>query len=198
MNYSQIKKLDEESLERLQEGTGPVDECICSLLSPPDSERKSLGASIKKAFASFNPGKKRKTFGGRRDVDIPIVFAKGEQGVYSTKEVVKRKSACGRCGCDKENIVLKHSYANIRITSPDVSSICPCPTDCLPDKHKLLNNIKVTIERVTIDPDSENSETSLTNHRQRTIREPEMTDKRSLSSLINAQYEKDEDNLFDR
>ncbi|XP_047038983.1 uncharacterized protein LOC124643900 [Helicoverpa zea] len=198
MNFSQLKKLDEESLAHLQEGSGPVDECLCPLLSPPDAERKSLGASIKKAFANFNPGKKRKSFGGSRNVDIPIVFSKGEQGVYSTKEVVKRKSNCGRCGCDRENIVLKHSYANIRITSPDVSSICPCPNDCLPDKHKLLNNIKVTVERVTIDPDSESSETSLHNHRPRNVREPEMTDKRSVSSLINAQYEKDEENVYNR
>ncbi|KOB70372.1 Uncharacterized protein OBRU01_15449, partial [Operophtera brumata] len=52
--------------------------------------------------------------------------------IYSTKEVVTRKSACGKCGCDSNRVVLKHSFANIRITSPDLSSVCPCPTDCLP------------------------------------------------------------------
>ncbi|XP_026744212.1 uncharacterized protein LOC113505620 [Trichoplusia ni] len=197
MNYAEIKKLDEESLQQLKEGTGPSDKCICSLLSPPDGERRGFGSSIKRALASIATGKKRRPLDGQRSVDIPIVYTKGAAGIYSTKEVLKRKSSCGKCGCDKENIVLKHSYANIRITSPDVSSICSCPSDCLPEKSRLMNNIKVTVEHMTIDPDSENSESSLHQHRQRTLREPLMSDRKSLSSLINAQYEKVQD-LYER
>ncbi|XP_028172161.1 uncharacterized protein LOC114361368, partial [Ostrinia furnacalis] len=82
--------------------------------------------------------------------------------IYTTKEAVKRNSSCGKCGCDSENLVLKHSFANIRITSPDVSSICPCPSNCMPDKDKLQNNIKVTIEHVyAIESDSDFSDDSL-------------------------------------
>ncbi|XP_022819118.1 uncharacterized protein LOC111351426 [Spodoptera litura] len=199
MSYNQIRKFD-ESLERMQETSASCDKCFCHLIATPEDERRNLGTSFKQAFTSYNPGKKRRNVGGRRGVDIPLVFAKGEQGVYSTKEVVKRKSSYGGCGCcDREKLIQKHSYANIHLTTPELAPLCPCPTDGFAEKPKPLNNIKVTIEKVTLDPDSENSETSLLNHRlQRNVREPKMSEKKSVTSLIDAQYERDEDNLFDR
>ncbi|KAJ0170067.1 hypothetical protein K1T71_014673 [Dendrolimus kikuchii] len=150
MDYASIKKIDEESLQNLQEGSGPIDECLCSLLSPPEDERPSFRRSIKNALASIGQRKKKLLAG--RSVDIPLaVIQEDGKGWKHSKEVVKRKSTCGKCGCDNENVVLKHSYANIRITSPDVSSICPCSSNCLPDKDKFQNNIEVTIERVECD-----------------------------------------------
>ncbi|CAG9789773.1 unnamed protein product [Diatraea saccharalis] len=168
MNKNDIQKLDEETLDKLTEGLGPTDECLCSLLSPPEGEKKGFRQSIKKAFASIGQGRSGRRSadqGSRRapdkrpglmnTIDVPLTFTKGAKGIYTTKENVK--SNCGKCGCSNENIVLKHSYANIRITSPDISSICPCPSDCLPDKAKLSNNIKVTIERLAIDTPSDNT-----------------------------------------
>ncbi|CAB3224483.1 unnamed protein product [Arctia plantaginis] len=202
MNYNQIKKLDENSLEQLKEGKGPVDECICHLISPPDEDRKSIRSSIRRAFAGFSKaaeGKKRKAAYGQQQVNIPITYSKGEAGkIYTTREVIKRKGSCGKCGCDSSNVTLKHSYANIRITTPDISSFCPCPSNCIPaEKQKMLNNIKVTVEQVSnviVDPDSENSETSVSI--ESIISEPSLTAKKSLSSLINAQYDTDESRLY--
>lgn len=206
MSYNQIKKIDDLSLERMQASSASCDTCFCHLIATPEDERRNLGTSFKKSFSSYNPGKKRRNVGGRRGIDIPLVFAKGEQGVYSTKEVVKRKSSCGGCGCsDKEKIISKYSYANIHLTAPELAPLsppahlCARPTDSVVEKPKPINNIKVTTDRVTIDPDSENSETSLQNHRvHRTVREPNMSEKKSVTSLIDAQYERDEDSIFDR
>ncbi|XP_028174647.1 uncharacterized protein LOC114363194 [Ostrinia furnacalis] len=78
MNYSQIKKLDEETLEKLTEGTGPSDQCLCSILAPPDGEKKGFRASIKKALASFGGrGGKNRAVYGQNSVDIPLTFSKG-------------------------------------------------------------------------------------------------------------------------
>ncbi|RVE50687.1 hypothetical protein evm_004597 [Chilo suppressalis] len=152
MNATELEKLDKATLEKLTDGVGPSDECICSLLAPSDGEKRGLRQSIKKAFASIGQAgraigrsaKGRRTVpnqpGQQDTIDVPLVFTKGAKGVYTTKEAVK--SDCGKCGCANENVVLKHSYANIRITSPDISSICPCPSDCLPEKSRLSNNIK--------------------------------------------------------
>lgn len=76
MDYAEIKKLDEESARKMTEGSGPVDECICSLLA--GAEKKSIGASIKKAFASIKPGTRRKSDAGQggtnmAERDMPIV-----------------------------------------------------------------------------------------------------------------------------
>ncbi|OWR53985.1 serine protease HP21 precursor, partial [Danaus plexippus plexippus] len=136
-NYAEIKKLDEESLQKLTEGEGPADECLCPLLSPP-TEKKNLARSVKRALSAF--GKSRKP----NRVSNMMENIK-ESGFFSTREVLKRQKSCGKCGCDDENIVLKHSYANIRITSPDLSSVCPCPSNCLPGKiaseHKVSHNL---------------------------------------------------------
>lgn len=56
-NYAEIKKLDEESLQKLTEGEGPADECLCPLLSPP-IEKKNFARSVKRALSAF--GKSRK------------------------------------------------------------------------------------------------------------------------------------------
>lgn len=87
MNYSEIKKLDEKTLEKLTEGVGPSDECLCSLLAPPDEDKKrGVRASIKKAFASLGVGKsgRKKNYGvhGQNSVDIPLTFTKGGKGTY--------------------------------------------------------------------------------------------------------------------
>ncbi|XP_072943143.1 uncharacterized protein [Epargyreus clarus] len=140
MSYTDIKKLDEESLQKLQEGSGPSDKCICNLLSPP---AKSFAASLKQAFGIKKGGK---TGRGRIQRSVTVPFDGTKAGMRSSREVVKRKSSCGKCGCDDSQMVLRHSYANIRITSPDISSVCPCSSDCMPDKAKLKNNIQVIVE----------------------------------------------------
>ncbi|KAG6461186.1 uncharacterized protein LOC115450776 [Manduca sexta] len=190
MDYNQIKKIDEESLQQLTEGSGPSDKCICGLLS--NQEDQGIKASIKRALSSFKQGKKERNIKGN-SVVIPLSsLGKGGRGQKSIKEVVKRKTSCGKCGCDDENIVLKHSYANIRITTPDVSSFCPCPSSCLPDREKFQNNIKVTIERVQIlDVDSTDSEFNLYQDKDdEVVKEPPI-ERRSISSLIDAQFTKD-------
>ncbi|CAG9574975.1 unnamed protein product [Danaus chrysippus] len=132
-NYSEIKKIDEESLQKLTEGEGPADECLCDLLSPP-LQKKTFARSVKKALTAFGKGKKASRVSNMME-DIK------ESGFFSTREVIKKQKSCGKCGCDDENIVLKHTYANIRITSPDISSVCPCPSNCLPVKSPSLSNI---------------------------------------------------------
>lgn len=83
MNYNQLKKLDEETLEKLTEGTGPSDKCLCSILSPPEEQKKGLRASIKKAFGSLGAGKQnKKAVYGQNSVDIPLTFTKGGKGMY--------------------------------------------------------------------------------------------------------------------
>lgn len=65
------------------------------------------------------------------------------------------------------------------------------------EKQKMLNKIKVTVEQVAdviIDPDSESSETSISIDSK--ISEPTLAAKKSLSSLINAQYDTDESRLY--
>ncbi|XP_038221103.1 uncharacterized protein LOC119839006 [Zerene cesonia] len=148
-NYAKLRKLDAETLQKLTEGPGPADECLCSLFAP--ETKRSFAASVKKAFG-FSMKRKKGDVGGR-EMDIPFKFSVGGAGASGpSKEVLKRHKSCGKCGCDDEHIVLKHSYANIRITTPDVTSFCPCPTNCLPDKDKIKNNIKVVVERAELQP----------------------------------------------
>ena len=73
-DYTKIKKLDEKSLEKLKEGTGPVNECICPLLFS-NEERRSLAASVKKIFKSV----KRKSF-GRKLPSFPGSMKKKSKG----------------------------------------------------------------------------------------------------------------------
>lgn len=95
-DYAKLKKLDEESLQKLKEGPGPADECLCSIFSP-EIEKKSLAASVKKALG-FS-GKRKDSprfspFSGKRDsprfspsggkggnyVDVPLTFSKDGKG----------------------------------------------------------------------------------------------------------------------
>ncbi|XP_050676464.1 uncharacterized protein LOC126973291 [Leptidea sinapis] len=142
-NYAKLKKLDEESLQQLKEGTGPVDECICSMFHE-EEPKKSLATFVKKALRMSSSKAKEAYFKLRPD-DTKTM----KTGIHSVKEEVKRDKPCGKCGCDSEKFVLKHTYANIRVTTPDISSICPCSSDCLPNKDK-LSNIKVIVERADV------------------------------------------------
>ncbi|CAH2208074.1 jg1976, partial [Pararge aegeria aegeria] len=56
-DYAKIKKLDEKSLQKLKEGTGPADEWLCPILSPPEV-KKGFAASVKKVFRSRSRGKR--------------------------------------------------------------------------------------------------------------------------------------------
>ncbi|XP_059055117.1 uncharacterized protein LOC131849141 [Achroia grisella] len=68
------------------------------------------------------------------------------------QDIVKTTKCDRSCGCDKKKIRFKHSYVKIRVTSPDLSSLCPCPDKCISSiKHGVINDnegIKVTVGRV--------------------------------------------------
>ncbi|KAI5634314.1 hypothetical protein NE865_12995 [Phthorimaea operculella] len=101
--------------------------------------RKSIGEEgrrsakgSKRGSLCVNPSCQGNTLGRGGGVYIPLTSTKGGKGIFTTKEPLKRQKPCsGKCGCEKKDFVMKHSYANIQITSPDVSSICPCPNSCL-------------------------------------------------------------------
>ncbi|CAB3226415.1 unnamed protein product [Arctia plantaginis] len=59
--------------------------------------------------------------------------AKSQAGIAEEFEDIIKTTTCDRgCGCDKKKIRFKHSYVKIRVTSPDISSLCPCPDECIP------------------------------------------------------------------
>ncbi|KAJ8736834.1 hypothetical protein PYW07_000105 [Mythimna separata] len=59
--------------------------------------------------------------------------AKQAAGIAAQYEEIQKTTKCDRaCGCDKKKIRFKHSYVKIRVTSPDMSSFCDCPDECLP------------------------------------------------------------------
>ncbi|XP_028034771.1 uncharacterized protein LOC114246448 [Bombyx mandarina] len=71
-------------------------------------------------------------------------------GIDEELEDITKTTKCDRaCGCDKKKIRFKHSYVKIRVTSPDISSLCPCPEECVPGvKHGVFTDsegIKVTV-----------------------------------------------------
>ncbi|XP_059055162.1 uncharacterized protein LOC131849173 [Achroia grisella] len=75
-------------------------------------------------------------------------------GMEEEFEDVIKTTTCDRgCGCDKKKIRFKHSYVKIRVTSPDISSLCPCPNECVPGiKNGVFTDnegIKVTVGRVS-------------------------------------------------
>ncbi|CAH0577776.1 unnamed protein product [Chrysodeixis includens] len=77
----------------------------------------------------------------------------GEGGIAAEFEDIIKSTTCDRgCGCDKKKIRFKHSYVKIRVTSPDISSLCPCPNECIPGVKAgaFVDNegIKVTVGRV--------------------------------------------------
>lgn len=67
------------------------------------------------------------------------------------EDIIKTTTCDKGCGCDKKKIRFKHSYVKIRVTSPDISSLCPCPEECLPGvKGGVFTDnegIKVTVGR---------------------------------------------------
>ncbi|XP_052751424.1 uncharacterized protein LOC113516805 [Galleria mellonella] len=78
---------------------------------------------------------------------------KRSDGIKEEFQDVIKTTTCDRgCGCDKKKIRFKHSYVKIRVTSPDISSLCPCPDECVPGvKHGVFTDskgIKVTVGRV--------------------------------------------------
>uniref|UniRef100_A0A2A4JLR0 Uncharacterized protein n=1 Tax=Heliothis virescens TaxID=7102 RepID=A0A2A4JLR0_HELVI len=68
------------------------------------------------------------------------------------EDVIKTTTCDRGCGCDKKKIRFKHSYVKIRVTSPDISSFCDCPQECIPGviNGAFIDNegIKVTVGRV--------------------------------------------------
>ncbi|CAH4036019.1 unnamed protein product [Pieris brassicae] len=76
-DYAKLKKLDEESLQQLKEGSGPADECLCSIFSP-GIEKKSFTKSVKRALGLS--GRKKQVFTGNESVDIPLTFSRDGKG----------------------------------------------------------------------------------------------------------------------
>ncbi|XP_063892878.1 uncharacterized protein LOC135117479 [Helicoverpa armigera] len=76
------------------------------------------------------------------------------KGIEARKiERVIKTTTCDRgCGCDKKKIKFKHSYVKIRVTSPDISSLCDCLQECIPGvtSGAFIDNdgIKVIVGRV--------------------------------------------------
>ncbi|KAJ0183979.1 hypothetical protein K1T71_000402 [Dendrolimus kikuchii] len=73
-------------------------------------------------------------------------------GITEELEEITKTTTCDRgCGCDKKKIRFKHSYVKIKVTSPDISSLCPCPNECIPGvKGGIFTDnegIKVTVGR---------------------------------------------------
>ncbi|KAI5640946.1 hypothetical protein NE865_06822 [Phthorimaea operculella] len=78
----------------------------------------------------------------------------GGPGITEEVMEIQKTTKCDRaCGCDKKKIRFKHSYIKIRVTSPDISSFCPCPDECVPGVKGgvFVDNegIKVTVGRVS-------------------------------------------------
>lgn len=62
------------------------------------------------------------------------------------KKVGGPKIKCDKaCGCEKIKMKFKHSYVKIKVTAPDISSLCPCPDDCVPTGKHGNEGIKVTV-----------------------------------------------------
>ncbi|XP_052746746.1 uncharacterized protein LOC112045878 [Bicyclus anynana] len=82
---------------------------------------------------------------------VGVSKSKGE--IIEEFEDIVKTTKCDRgCGCDKKKIRFKHSYVKIRVTSPDISSLCPCPEECVPGVKGGVftdnDGIKVVIGRV--------------------------------------------------
>ncbi|XP_050683027.1 uncharacterized protein LOC126978333 isoform X4 [Leptidea sinapis] len=82
------------------------------------------------------------------------VSGKSQAGIREKFEDIVKTTKCDRgCGCDRKKIRFKHSYVKIRVTSPDISSLCPCPDECLPGVKTGVftdsEGIKVTVGHAT-------------------------------------------------
>lgn len=72
-------------------------------------------------------------------------------GIEQEYEDIHKTTKCDRgCACEKKKIKFKHSYVKIRVTSPDISSLCRCREECIPRVKGgvFVDNegIKVTVE----------------------------------------------------
>ncbi|CAG4942767.1 unnamed protein product [Colias eurytheme] len=111
-------------------------------LEPTPSEKKG---KIKTKSKKTGVSKVRKS---------AIGVGKSKLGITEEFQDVIKTTTCDRgCGCDRKKIRFKHSYVKIRVTSPDISSLCPCPEECLPGvKGGVFTDnegIKVTVGQVT-------------------------------------------------
>ncbi|XP_045509516.1 uncharacterized protein LOC123705011 isoform X2 [Colias croceus] len=111
-------------------------------LEPTPSEKKG---KIKTKSRKTGVSKVRKS---------AIGVGKSKLGITEEFQDVIKTTTCDRgCGCDRKKIRFKHSYVKIRVTSPDISSLCPCPEECLPGvKGGVFTDnegIKVTVGQVT-------------------------------------------------
>ncbi|KAJ8737960.1 hypothetical protein PYW08_000555 [Mythimna loreyi] len=106
---------------------------------PTPSEKKG-GIRKKGKMVGVSASKKEKETGKE--------LGKGIEG-EEIEEIVKTTKCDRACGCTRKKIKFKHSYVKIRVTSPDISSFCDCPDECLPGVKAgaFVDNdgIKVTI-----------------------------------------------------
>lgn len=105
------------------------------LLTPLDgktsSEKEKILHGLAEAGLPFPEGKTSKDRALMKKVKEAhkVVKEKGSE----TKVLGSTVTKCERaCGCDKKKIRFKHSYVKIKVTSPDISSLCPCPDECVP------------------------------------------------------------------
>ncbi|XP_047544364.1 titin-like [Vanessa atalanta] len=132
----------EKSLIRKVKETTPVEPEFLAL--PPELTK------LEKKTAKVMKEGKAKT--KSKKIGESVVRRKG--GITEEFEDIIKTTTCDRgCGCDKKKIRFKHSYVKIRVTSPDISSLCPCPEECVPGvKGGVFTDnegIKVTVGRVT-------------------------------------------------
>ncbi|XP_047524196.1 uncharacterized protein LOC125062371 [Pieris napi] len=89
--------------------------------------------------------------------EVAIGVGKSKIGIKEEFQDIIKTTTCDRgCGCDRKKIRFKHSYVKIRVTSPDISSLCPCPDECVPGvKGGVFTDnegIKVTVGQVSAAP----------------------------------------------
>ncbi|XP_041986417.1 uncharacterized protein LOC121738443 [Aricia agestis] len=132
-------KSQKEKILRNQAGLG---------LNLPKGRTPSEVALIEKVKTSTKKASK---------ISLISEIRKGMDAKYgiteSIQEVTKTTTCDKECGCDLKKVKFKHSYVKIRITSPDMSSICPCPEECFPGvKGGVFTDnegIKITVGRVS-------------------------------------------------
>ncbi|XP_026333229.1 uncharacterized protein LOC113240194 [Hyposmocoma kahamanoa] len=123
-----------------------------------ESVSPKLKTSAEKGTLEKPAGKKRTEKvttpkGSRYKKSKSVTTTAAGAGIRGEIENIAITTTCDRsCGCDKKKIRFKHSYVKIRVTSPDFSSLCDCPDECIPCVQSgiILDNegIKVTVGRV--------------------------------------------------
>ncbi|VVC86347.1 unnamed protein product, partial [Leptidea sinapis] len=121
-------------------------------LPPEPSSQKRVKSKSKKI--GITKSKKSET---------QIGVGKSKFGVVEELQDITKTTTCDRaCGCDRKKIRFKHSYVKIRVTSPDISSLCPCPDECVPGvKGGVFTDnegIKVTVGQATVTPSFRSTE----------------------------------------